>query len=59
MTEYSEYTKRTFQTRREAETWAKERKSELKGAELGVPKIDIDYDTEKGGTWTAKILFPV
>ena len=57
MAEYAEYTKKEFQTRAEAEKWAKERKEELKGAEQGVPKIDIDYNTQKGGTWTAKILY--
>ena len=57
MAEYAEYTKKEFQTRREAEAWGKERKEELKGAELGVPKIDIDYNEKGGGTWIAKILY--
>jgi len=57
MAEFAEYTKKEFQTRQEAEKWAKERKEELKGAEQGVPKIDIDFNAGGGGTWTARILY--
>lgn len=59
MPEYAEYKKKTFRTRQEAEGWAKEQKQVLKDGEVGVAKIDIDYNASMGGTWTAKVLLPL
>lgn len=58
MVDYVTWRKETFQTRMEAEKWAKEQKAQYSAAEIGVPKIDIDFDT-KGQIWLAKILSPI
>jgi hypothetical protein len=56
---YAQYAKQEFPTRQAAEAWAKEKKDELKKGELGVAKIDIDYDQSRGGKWIAKVLMPI
>lgn len=58
MPQYAPYLREEFQERRQAEAWAKKKKTELQSAGLGTSKIDIDFDN-KSGTWIARLLVPI
>ena len=58
MVEYAPYVKKEFPERRQAETWAKQKKEEIKQGGIGVSKIDIDFNNTTR-QWIAKILVPV
>lgn len=56
MTTYTEYKKRSFKTRDEADKWAKEEKKRFKP--FGVLKINIDRtsNTPEGLNWRVVLL---
>lgn len=55
---YAQVATRTFDERRKAEAWGKEQKLKYKQGEVGVAKIDIDFNERMGGQWIARILLP-
>lgn len=57
--QYTEYSKKAFRSRAEAEEWAKKQKETLKQGGLGVSKINVNYKESAEGVWTAVILLPI